>query len=103
MSFEEQRRQFAADGYAVFERVLDTHMLELLREECGRFVAREDARLDRLGVDVDGITHRGLRYFSGECQREQAALREVLFSGLMAEICRATWATTLISSMTSSS
>ena len=83
-------RQFAEQGYTVFEHVLDGALLDLLRGECGRVMEREDARLDALGVDVDGITHRGRRYFAGECQRVQPRLREVLFSGVMADVCRAT-------------
>ncbi|MDE1150238.1 MAG: phytanoyl-CoA dioxygenase family protein [Azospirillaceae bacterium] len=90
MSFETQRRQFAAEGYAVFEGALLGPALDLLRAECQRFVAREDARLDALGVDADGITHRGRRYFAGECQREQPALRGVLFGQVMADICSTT-------------
>lgn len=82
--------QFATEGYAVFERVLEGPLLDLLREECGDVIAREDARLDRLGVEVDGISHRGRRYFAGECQRVQPRLREMLFGGVMADICRAT-------------
>lgn len=88
--FEAQKAQFASDGYAVFERVLEGEMLELLRDQCARFVAREDARMDELGVDSLGITHRGRRYFANECQRAQPALRAMLFSPLMAEVCRAT-------------
>ncbi|MBB6251126.1 phytanoyl-CoA dioxygenase family protein [Nitrospirillum iridis] len=90
MMFEAQRRQFAAEGYAVFDRALQGAALGLLRDECQRFVALEDARLDALGVEVDGITHRGRRYFAGECQRQQPTLRAVLFGQVMADICRAT-------------
>lgn len=85
-----QRRSFADEGYAVFERALDGPLLALLRDECAAVIAREDARLDALGVDVDGISHRGSRYFAGECQRSAPALRAVLFSETMAAICRAT-------------
>lgn len=90
MDFSAQREQFAKEGYAVFERVLEGPMLDMLREQCGRIIEKEDARLDALGVDVDGITHRGTRYFAGECQRQQPELRDMLFSNTMAEICRAT-------------
>lgn len=90
MPYENQREQFVRDGYAVFERVLEGTILEMLREECARFVTREDARLDELKTDVDGITHRGQRYFAGECQRVQPRLRSMLFSEAMMEICRAT-------------
>jgi len=90
MRFAEQRAQFERDGYAVFERVLEGPMLDLLREECTRVIEREDARLDALGVEVDGISHKGKRYFAGECQRVQPRLRDMLFSEMMADICRAT-------------
>jgi ectoine hydroxylase-related dioxygenase (phytanoyl-CoA dioxygenase family) len=88
--YESQRAQFAAEGYAVFEGVLTGPLLELLRAQCESFIAREDARMDALGVDSLGITHRGRRYFANECQRTQPALRAVLFSEALAEVCRAT-------------
>ena len=88
--FAAQKEQFVEEGYAVFPGVLKGEMLELLRGQCDRFVAREDARMDALGVDTIGITHRGKRYFANECQREQPALRHMLFSETMADVCRAT-------------
>src|ERR1700744_53172 len=90
MVFEPQREQFARDGYAVFERALEGDLLDLLREQCAAFVAREDARMDAAGVDTLGISHRGKRYFANECQREEPALRKMLFSEVMAEVCQAT-------------
>ena len=90
MPFEEQREQFARDGYALFDRVLPDDMLAMLRTQCDAFVAREDARMDAAGVDTIGISHRGRRYFANECQREQPALRAMLFGAVMAEVCRAT-------------
>ena len=56
MDYSAQREQFATEGYAVFERILEGPLLDLLREECGRVIEREDARLDALGVEVDGIS-----------------------------------------------
>jgi ectoine hydroxylase-related dioxygenase (phytanoyl-CoA dioxygenase family) len=88
--FEAQKEQFAAEGYAVFDRVLDGDMLQMMREQCDLFVAREDARMDARGVDSIGITHRGKRYFANECQRVQPAIRNMLFSETMADVCRAT-------------
>ncbi len=82
--------QFTDQGYTIFEQALDADLLGILRDECRRFMDREDARLDALGTDVDGITHRGRRYFAGECQRVQPRLRKMLFSESMADICRAT-------------
>ena len=90
MPFEQQHEQFLADGYALFDRVIPDDMLEMLRAHCDAFVRREDARMDAAGVDTIGISHRGKRYFANECQREQPALRTMLFSDLMADVCRAT-------------
>jgi len=81
---------FAELGYAVFPRAIPDDLLELLRGQCDAFVAREDARMDLLGVDTLGISHRGKRYFANECQREQPELRRFLFSPLMADLCRET-------------
>jgi len=85
-----QADHFAEQGYAVFEDALSPALLEMLRGQCDAFVAREDARMDAAGVDTLGISHRGKRYFANECQREQPALRTMLFSPVMADICRAT-------------
>ena len=90
MKFVSQKEHFAAEGYAVFEGVLTGIMLEMLREQCRQFIAREDARMDALGVDSIGITHRGRRYFANQCQRSHPALRQMLFSPVMIDICRAT-------------
>ena len=87
---ETQHEQFTQDGYAVFKGALAGPMLELLREQCDGFIVREDARMDALGVDSIGITHRGRRYFANECQRSQPALRSMLFGQTMADVCRAT-------------
>jgi len=88
--YEQQRQQFATEGYAVFDRVLVGPLLDLLRAECEGFIAREDARMDAAGVDHIGITHRGRRYFANECQRTHPQLRAFLFSQIMADICRTT-------------
>lgn len=90
MPFEHQHEQFARDGCVLFDRVIPDDMLAMLRDQCDAFVRREDARMDSAGVDTIGISHRGKRYFANECQREQPALRRMLFSGLMADVCRAT-------------
>jgi hypothetical protein len=90
MRFEQQARDFAEQGYAVFPGALAGEALALLRDGCDAFVAREDARMDALGVDTIGISHRGKRYFANECQRVAPELRGMLFSETMAELCRAT-------------
>lgn len=90
MSPTDHQQQFIERGYTVFDRILDGDLLSLLREECQHFISREDTRLDALGRDSDGITHRGRRYFAGECQRARPRLRQVLLSEVMAGVCRET-------------
>ncbi|MDB5673849.1 MAG: hypothetical protein JWM65_831 [Sphingomonas bacterium] len=90
MRFEQQARDFVEQGYAVFPGALAGEALTLLRDGCDAFVAREDARMDALGVDTIGISHRGKRYFANECQRVAPELRRMLFSETMAEVCRVT-------------
>ncbi len=90
MPAQNHHEQFARLGYTVFEGLLLGEPLELLRRECGRFVEREDARMDAAGVDSLGLSHRGRRYFANECQRERPDLRQVLFGEALAEVCRVT-------------
>jgi len=66
MKFQAQHQQFVDQGYAVFPGLLLDEPLEILREACDRFVAREDARMD------------------------EAGLRQVLFGEAMLDVCRAT-------------
>jgi ectoine hydroxylase-related dioxygenase (phytanoyl-CoA dioxygenase family) len=88
--YAKQAEQYRKEGFAVFEGVLEESVLSMLREQCSTAIAREDARLDELGVDTIGLTHRGKRYFANQCQRTQPVLRQLLLSPLVAELCRAT-------------
>ncbi|MGD9507876.1 MAG: hypothetical protein AB7O95_05780 [Geminicoccaceae bacterium] len=58
---DEKLRQFETEGYCILEDVVDRETVDFLRGECGFFVAREDARMDALGLDVLDITHRSKR------------------------------------------
>ena len=88
--YAKQAEQYRKEGYAVFEGVLEASVLAMLREQCDLAIAREDARMDELGVDTIGMTHRGKRYLANQCQRAQPVLRQLLLSPLLAELCRAT-------------
>jgi ectoine hydroxylase-related dioxygenase (phytanoyl-CoA dioxygenase family) len=86
----QQQQQYRDEGYFILERCIPPAHLELLREECARFIALIDAEMERAGTNVQGLNHRGSRYFIANRSRESARLREFLFSELMADICRAT-------------
>ena len=87
---EQQKRQYQEEGYLILESVIPGHLLDLLRGECQTFINQVDAEMDRRNTDVIGINHRHKRYFAANCFRQQPKLRDILFSDLMAEICRAT-------------
>ena len=87
---DEQKRQYREDGYFVLENVLSNEQLETLRRVCAEQIKLMDEEMDRQGSSTLGITHRNLRYFIGNRSITEPALREFLFSDLMAAICRAT-------------
>ena len=87
---EQQKEQYQNEGYFILERVIPEEHLEMLRDECSRFIALMDAEMDRLGVDVIGINHRSNRYFISNRHKESERMHEFIYSDLMAEICRAT-------------
>jgi ectoine hydroxylase-related dioxygenase (phytanoyl-CoA dioxygenase family) len=85
---EEQRRQFAEEGYTVFESAIPADLLRLLKSGLQAGIAAANARMDELGVDVDGLNHRDKRYFIGNAHWTQPRMEEFLYSELMAEVCR---------------
>ena len=85
---DEKLRQFESDGYCILEDVMDAGTLEFLRDECAFFVAREDAKMDALGVDVLDITHRNKRYHASFCIRDRTELGRFAFGPIMEELCR---------------
>ena len=86
----EKVRQYSDEGFFVLEAVIPHEHLELLRTVCAAAVDEMNADMDRQGCDVLGINHRGKRYFCGQTMRRHPERRELLFSDLAADICRAT-------------
>jgi ectoine hydroxylase-related dioxygenase (phytanoyl-CoA dioxygenase family) len=87
---ESQKRQYREEGWCIAERVISPEHLELLQGQCQRFIDAKDAEMDAAGATTMGINHKGKRYFISNCFREEPRLRDFLFSGLMADICRQT-------------
>jgi ectoine hydroxylase-related dioxygenase (phytanoyl-CoA dioxygenase family) len=85
---DEQGRRFREEGSFVLERALPAEDLATLQRECQRLVDEREAEMDRLGVDVLDLDHRGQRYFLHGYETS-AALRPFLTSDLMVQIARA--------------
>lgn len=87
---DEQRTQYQEEGYFILEKVIPERHLQVLRDQCRRFIDKQDAEMDAAGTDVLGISHRNKRYFVAHPSLESPEIRDFLVSDLMAEICRAT-------------
>ena len=87
---EAQKKQYRDEGYFILERVIPDEHLEMLRDEAAAFIKRIEDDMDRKGVTVQGINHRGSRYFISLQYKKSQRLHEFIFSPLMAEICKAT-------------
>jgi len=84
-----QIKQFNDDGFCIVRNVIPDKLLEDLRDECQRFMREKDAEMDRKGVEVDEINHKGKRYFIALRYKDSHVMQRLIFSSQMEEICRA--------------
>src|SRR5688500_10483544 len=80
-------RRFADDGFFILDEVVPAGRLGMLRRECDRLVDDRDREMDRLGVDVLDLDHRGRRYFIHAYDR-CPEIRRFLSSDLMTQVAR---------------
>ena len=80
---------FRTHGFTVLRGVIDADMLALLRSECDTFVSHTDERMKAQNLDVQGINHRGKRYFISNRYRDGQELWRFLFGSLMQSITTA--------------
>ncbi len=86
---EAHRELYQKEGYMILPGVIPPNLLEMLREECSYFLGYYDSQMDARRVQVDGINHRGKRYFINNRYRLSNRMWEFIFSPLMAEIAQA--------------
>jgi ectoine hydroxylase-related dioxygenase (phytanoyl-CoA dioxygenase family) len=80
--------RFREEGSFVVERALGPDDLAMLRRECQRLIEEREAEMERLGLDVLDLDHRGRRYFLHGYDTS-APLRRFLTSALMVGIAQA--------------
>lgn len=85
-----QTQQYRDEGYFILPDVIPPAHLKAMRDACRQKMDDLDAEMERLGVNKLGINHKGSRYFLPLLSQENKSVREFIFSGLMADICRAT-------------
>jgi hypothetical protein len=85
-----QRELYKKEGYMILPGVIPADLLTMLREECSYYLGYYDSLMDTKGVQSEGISHRGKRYFINNRYRLSNRLWEFIFSPLMAEVAQAT-------------
>src|SRR4051812_6860022 len=85
---EDQVRQYREQGVVLLDRVVPPEHLALLRDECAVAMRTCDAAMDAAGKTVDGINHKGSRYFIGNPSVERRGLFDFIYGPLMADVCR---------------
>ncbi|MEM9953774.1 MAG: phytanoyl-CoA dioxygenase family protein [Chloroflexota bacterium] len=85
-----QKKQFQQEGYLLLENVIPDDLLQILRDECERYMHLINQEMDAKGVDVMGLNHRDKRYFIPMKYKDSEQLPTFLFSELMADVCQAT-------------
>jgi hypothetical protein len=83
------RESYRNEGYMILPGVIPAEPLAMLREECSYYLGYYDSLMDARGVQTEGITHRGKRYFINNRYRLSSRLWEFIFSPLMAEVAQA--------------
>src|SRR6516164_3294964 len=87
---ESQRALYQKEGYMILPGVIPGDLLEMLREECSYYLGYYDSIMDTKGVQTEGISHRGKRYFINNRYRLSNRLWQFIFSDLMAKVAEAT-------------
>jgi hypothetical protein len=84
------RELYRREGYIILPGVIPADLLTMLREECSYYLGYYDSMMDAKGVQTEGISHRGKRYFINNRYRLSSRLWEFIFSPLMAGVAQTT-------------
>jgi ectoine hydroxylase-related dioxygenase (phytanoyl-CoA dioxygenase family) len=87
---DSQRELYKNEGYMILPGVIPPDMLEMLREECSYYLGYYDSIMDAKGVQTEGLSHRGKRYFINNRYRLSSRLWQFIFSPLMAKVAQST-------------
>jgi len=79
MITEEQINQFQEEGFCIVKNVIPQELLERLKDECQRFIKEKDDEMDRKGVEVDEINHKGKRYFIALRYKDSKTMQDLIF------------------------
>lgn len=80
------QKKFHDDGFAIIENILDPAELQGYRRVFDDLVVKADQNMEAQGVENQGITLKGKRYFIGFPCLKHEALKRALFNDTMASI-----------------
>lgn len=83
-----QLNQFQEDGFCIVKNVIPQELIERLRGECQRFIKEKDDEMDRKGIEVDEINHKGKRYFIALRYKDSKTMQDLIFGKEMEQITR---------------
>lgn len=84
----EQINQYNKDGFVILRNVISPDMVKKIQDECDRFIKEKDDEMDRKGVVVDGISHKGKRYFIAMRNKDSQPMQELIYGKVLEEITR---------------
>jgi len=85
---EDQIDQYNKNGYVILRDVIPQELIKKIQDECEKFIAEKDAEMDAKGVEVDGITLKGKRYFIAMKSKGSKPLQELLYGKELQEITK---------------
>jgi len=83
---KEQINQYEKDGFVILRNIISPDMIKKIQDECDRFIKEKDAEMDRKGVLVDGISHKGSRYFIAMRNKDSQPMQELIYGKELEEI-----------------
>ena len=88
MITDEQLKQFNEEGFCIVKNVIPQELLERLKNECQRLIKEKDDEMDRKGVEVDEINHKGKRYFIALRYKDSKTMQDLIFGKELEAITR---------------
>jgi len=85
---KEQINQYEKDGFVILRNIILPDIIKKIQDECDRFIKEKDAEMDRKGVLVDGINHKGSRYFIAMRNKDSQPMQELIYGKELEEITR---------------
>lgn len=87
---DEQKQKYREDGFFILEKAIPEDELTIVRNECMELIDEQNKEMDKQGTDILHLSKRNSRYFVFLAYKDRPHLGNFIFSGLMAEICKAT-------------